>query len=548
MYFTSAPSSPGSPGRRRSAKTIGGALAAAALLLAGGAGALEVTGSFTGWWGQPDQENQGLIISVSELPNGDKTAVLYWANYDDEGNPNWFFAQGDINGDRIEAELYQFEGVTFMQPNDPDNNPGEKIGTINVDFGSCIAGDVDFQTTNVIVGTGGFRVARLTNQPGTLCSGGLADNTPPDALPEEFRVQLIPTGAVPGASGKADFETRPGRADFEVEIEDVPPGDYLLHIDGVERGVIEVSDSAGGPEGEIEFRSPTEPGKELLDFDPRGSLIEVFDGATVVLESVAPDQGTIPGDGQGNPPPFGESEIEVSLVNDGVFPAGSGDAEFEQEDNRVDFDIEIEDVPAGDYTVAVAGVERGTLTVFDSVGGAEGEIEFRYPAEPGKVLLDFDPRGELVEVFDGATRIFSVSFPAIGNGDDDDDDDGDGDDGGGDDDDNGDGGGDGQEPVDLRVAMANTGVISGASGEARYERETDGEIDFDVEIEDVPDGAYRLEVDGTERGTIQVAGGEGEIEFGNPQDDDELPLDFEVRGRTIDVLDGDAVILTVDFP
>ncbi len=493
------------------------------------AGALEVTGSFTGWWGQPDQENHGVIVSVSQRLDGSKVGVLYWANYDDQGNPNWFYAEGPIDGDRITAELYRFDGVTFMQPDDPSSNPGERIGTMNVQFGSCKDGDVEFQTPSVIVGTGGFRIERLTNQPGTLCSGGVADNTPPNALPEAFEVQLVATGPVPGAGGEAEFESRPGRADFSVEIEDLPAGDYLLHVDGIERGVIEVVDTINGPEGEIEFRSPAEPGKELLDFDPRGALIEILDGSTVVLESVAPEQGQIPGGDTGNPPPFGDSEIEVSLTNDGVFPAGSGEAEFEQESNRVDFDIEIEDVPVGDYAVSVGGIARGTLSVIDTVNGPEGEIEFRYPAEPGKALLDFDPRGELVEIFDGGTRIFSVSFPSTDGG-------------------SSGGSGGGSDPVDLRVAMTNTGLIEAASGEARFERDADGEIDFDVEIEDVPDGSYSLQVDGTERGTIEVVDEEGDIEFGDPQDDDELPLDFMVRGTTIEILEGGAVILSVNFP
>ena len=530
-------------GIRRQPRSRKPALAAlttiAMLSLSVSAVALEVTGSFTGWWGQPDQENHGVIVSVSESrADGSKVGVLYWANYDDQGNPNWFYAEGPIEGDQIAAELYRFDGVTFMQPDDPANNPGEKIGTMNVQFDSCTDGNVDFQTPQVIVGTGGFRIKRLTNQPGTLCSGGVADNTPPGALPEEFEVQLIATGAAPGASGKADFESRPGRADFSVEIEDLPAGDYRLQIDGIERGVIEVRDTINGPEGEIEFRSPAEPGKQLLDFDPRAKLIEILDGTTVVLESVAPDQGDIPGGDQGNPPPFGDSEIEVSLINDGVYPAGSGEAEFEQEDNRVDFDVEIEDVPVGDYAVRVGGIERGTLSVIDTLSGPEGEIEFRYPAQPGRPVLDFDPRGERVEIFEGPTRIFSVDFPGAGS---DDGDDG-GNDGGsepsGDDD-----------PIDLRVTLTNTGVIQSAFGSATFERDDDGELDFAVEIEDVPDGGYSLRIDGVTRGSIEVEGGEGEIEFGNPvDDDDELLLDFDVRGATIEVLAGSDVILTTDFP
>ena len=45
----------------------------------------------------------------------------------------------------------------------------------------------------------------------------------------------------------------------------------------------------GSVEGELEFRNPVEPGKLLLDFDPRGQQIDVLDGNTVVLETLFPD-------------------------------------------------------------------------------------------------------------------------------------------------------------------------------------------------------------------------------------------------------------------
>lgn len=510
-------------------------------IASGQASALEVTGSFTGWWGQPDQQNHGVIVSVSDDPDGTRQGVIYWANFDNQGNPSWFIAQGPIVGDKVDATMYRVEGVTFMQPSDPSSTPLESVGTMQVQFSNCNDGDVSFQTPDVIVGTGGFRISRLTNQPGTNCSGGVSDNTPPTSLPEEFRVQLVSTGVIAGAGGKADFESRPGRTDFSVEVEDLPTGTYSLNVGGVARGNITVVDTVNGPEGEIEFRSPPEPGKELLDFDPRGQIIEVLQGATVVLESVAPDSGDIPGSDQGTPPPFGDSEIDVSLVNAGAFPAGSGDAEFEQESNRVDFDVEIEDVPAGGYILAVGGVERGTIQVVDTVNGPEGELEFRFPAEPGKLPLDFDPRGQLIEVSDASGLVFSVNFPSTDGGDDDD---GSGGDDGG--------GGDASDPGQIEVSLNNAGVFPAASGRARYSADDDGDRDFDVEIEDLPVGGYDLVVGGVQRGTIEVEadddGNEGDIEFGDPADADELPLDFDPRGQLIEIFDGGTLVFSVNFP
>jgi hypothetical protein len=533
---------------RRSAITRSVALALA--LGAGSAQSLEVTGSFTGWWGQPEQENHGVIVSVSRRFDGSLQGVLYWAVYDDLGQPSWFLAQGPINGDTIDADLFAFEGPTFMQPDDPNSSPGEQIGAMQVQFSDCANGTVSFESTRVIVGTGGFPIRRLTNQPGTNCSGGISDNTPPTSLPEEFRVFLLPTGAISGASGKADFESRPGRTEFSVEVEDVPLGTYLLRVGGLERGNIEVVATPGGNQGEIEFRSPPEPGKELLSFNPRDQLIEVVQGNTVILDSVTPASGTVPGSTTGTPPPFGNLEVEIDLTNLGQFPAGSGDAGLEQRSNRVDFDVEIEDVPVGSYGLRIDGVDRGTIQVVATASGPEGELEFRFPAEAGKLPLDFDPRGMLIEVLDGGTAVFASTFPATGSGGGDDGggDDGGGDDGGGGGDDGDDGDGDGPTgDIEIVVGLTNTGVYPAGSGDADFDQDA-SRTDFTVEIEDVPDGLYGLFVGGSQRGTISVADGEGGIEFRDPVEPGKLPLDFDPRGQTIEVREGSTVIFTAAFP
>lgn len=518
------------PNRRPRRSIITASVLAALALNSAAAQDLQVTGSFTGWWGQPEQENHGVIVSVSRRLDGSLQGVLYWAVYDDLGQPSWFLAQGPITGDTIDAQMFAFEGPTFMQPDDPDSNPGVPVGTMQVQFSDCANGNVSFDippaSTRVIVGTGGFPIRRLTNQPGTNCSGGISDNTPPTALPEEFRVFLMPTGAIPTASGKADFESRPGRTEFSVEVEDVPLGTYGVRIGGMDRGSIEVISTPGGNQGEIEFRSPPEPGKELLGFDPRDQLIEIVQGSTVVLDSVTPAAGTVPGSSTATPPPFGSLEVEINLTNQGVYPAGSGDAELEQRSNRVDFNVEIEDVPAGSYGLRVDGIERGTIAVVSTASGPEGELEFRFPAEAGKLLLDFDPRGTLIEVLEGGTPVFASTFPASGSG----------------------GGGNGPvADVEIVIGLTNSGVYPAGSGEADFDQDA-SRSEFKVEIEDVPDGAYGLYVGGSQRGTINVSDDEGEIEFRDPVEPGKSLLDFDPRGQTIEVREGSTVIFTAAFP
>lgn len=518
-------------------------LSALLSLAATSAGALEVTGSFTGWWGQPDQESHGVIVSVSQKPDGTRQGVIYWANYDNQGNPSWFIAQGPVVGDTVDATMYRVEGVTFMQPEDASVTPLQSVGSMQLTFSNCSNGDVTFDTPQSIVGTGGFRIARLTNQPGTSCSGGIADNTSPTAPPEAFTTFLVGTQAAPAASGKAEFESIPGRADFQVEIEDLPLGAYTLRVGGIERGQIDVVSTAGGNQGEIEFRSPVEVGKVLLDFDPRDQLIEVLDGTTVVLEGAAPTSGSIPGADQGTPPPFGNSEIEVDLTNAGAFPAASGDVELEQRATRVDFNVEIEDLPVGPYTLTVDGVARGTIQVVDTADGPEGELEFRFPVEPGKLALDFDPRGATIEVSDASGAVLAVTFPANGAG---------GDDGSGGDDSGDDGSGDdAPNDIEIEVGMTNSGRFPAGLASARFERNV-LETKFEIRAEGIPAGAYPIIVDGIERGVLQMIADddetEGEIEFRDPQDEDSQPLDFDPRGQRVEITDGTTTLFSTDFP
>jgi len=415
------------------------------LAMAGGsASAMEVTGGFTGWWDQPAQQNHGVILVVSELPDGAKQGVVYWAHYDDEGNPTWMIGQGPIVGDTVEADLFEVSGVSFMQARSTATDAVDKVGSMSITFSDCDSGEVRFETGGSIVGTGGFTISRLSRQPGTTCTGGISDDRGPNEEELELRAALISTGVIPGASGDADYEARADRVEFSVEVEDVPPGRYELRVDGIARGTIDVIDTISGPEGEIEFRSPAEPGKFLLDFDPLDKIVEVVANGQVVVEGILDSQTDDDRD-DGGPdldlrrPEGDEVEIEIDLLNSGVFAAGEGDAELELRDDRSEFDVEIEDVPVGSYSLFVGGVERGVIEVVQFADGTEGELEFRDPVEPGKVLLDFDPRDQVIEIFDAASLIFSADFPAepVADDDQDDDRDEDGSDNGGSDDDEG---------------------------------------------------------------------------------------------------------------
>ena len=55
-------------------------------------------------------------------------------------------------------------------------------------------------------------------------------------------------------------------------------------------------------------------------------------------------------------------------------------------------------------------MDRAAISVSETDDGTEGEIEFSDPQDDD-LLLDFDPLGATIEVFDGETLILSAEFP-----------------------------------------------------------------------------------------------------------------------------------------
>ncbi|MGB5717658.1 MAG: hypothetical protein WBN81_11255 [Gammaproteobacteria bacterium] len=219
---------------------------------------------------------------------------------------------------------------------------------------------------------------------------------------------LASTGADVDASAEVEFETEDDcEREFKVEAEDLPVGDYKLIVDGVVRGTINVADTASGTRGELEFSSDTdEAGKLLLNFDPKDKVVKIKQGSTVYFRDTTNNAVPVS-------PVCVVVDNEVALINSGVNASAKGKVRFRSDnDCDQDFRVEIEDLPLGNYQLYVGGIEQGDITVSLVDSEPEGEIEFDTdPDEPGEVLLDFDPRGQLIEVRQGGTTYLSRTFP-----------------------------------------------------------------------------------------------------------------------------------------
>jgi len=394
-----------------------------------------VTRHFTGIWNQVDQEAQGLAIQVIEQNDDSRKSVAYWYTYGADRKPAWFMAIGNLTDNRLDLNLYESTDVGFMQDALPGNDSVHSIGTMIIVFDSCDSGTVTYETDHDEVGNGTFNIERLLEVMNTHCTGGISDDMHADGMFGEQRVELTPA--------------REGHMEFEVEVEGLPDGGYRLFVGMQDRGGFEVSEG----HGEMKFSSPAEDGHMLLNFDPRGNQIEVHDGQGAALSSfgnmIEEDDHNHHGDGDGDGHQ-GDSdhnydcefdsgsgdgmgggmgggmgsgmndcvddgdfiEIEVDLENTNLLPEAKGEAEWEMNSNRVEFSVDIEDVPVGSYTLKVGGEIVGVIEAFEMHDGdVFGHIRFRDPESYGREHLDFEPRGKMIEVLSGDDIILEVTFP-----------------------------------------------------------------------------------------------------------------------------------------
>jgi hypothetical protein len=331
------------------------------------------------------------------------------------------------------------------------------------------------------------------------------------------RVNLLPTGIQPGASGHARLREKKGRREFNVEIEDVTDGSYDLFVDGVLRATI----TAVGGKGEMEFGD--DHGGLPLDFDPWGKLIQVSQSGSVILTGAL--LAGAPGVSVCAP-----AESRTELASTGLDPDASGHADFRIEDDcERKFSVEVEDLPVGPYELFVAGLLRGTINVaVQPDSRVEGEIEFSSdPDDPDELPLDFDPAGATIEIRQANNVFFSGTVGTANTG--------------------------VCTVVDTELDMTNTGADPDAKGKSRVRQDAGCDRNFRVEVEKLPLGDYQLVVGGIVRGTIPVTlvGGEpvGHIEFDTePDQPGEILLTFDPRGQLIEVRQNGTVFLNVTMP
>jgi hypothetical protein len=365
------------------------------------------------------------------------------------------------------------------------------------------------------------RLLTINQDTNVLLFIAIASTNEPSGIRVSETVVLDPTTLAGKGRAVARFRIQKDQSKFSVEVEKLAAGAYRVAVGGIERGDINV-----GPRhrGKIEFDSNPEPPELLLDFDPRGEIIDITQETNLFFSSqfLASGQGVSE---------CSESAIEWPLVTTSLDADAHAEARFRVRENcRRDFQVEAEDLDPGDYDLLVDGVVRGVLQVVAVTGGTQGELEFSTELdEENELPLSFDPLTELIEIRQGTNVFFSGSgSPTTPDG-------------------------TNCSPVSTELPLLNSGSIVSAKGKARYRLDDDCSANFRVEIEDLPIDAYALQVGGTNVGTINVVDvsgdNRGEIEFdSHPDQAGELPLTFDPRGQLLEVKQGDTVILSRSFP
>ena len=289
----------------------------------------------------------------------------------------WYVALEPVGRHTINMRLFAASGISFLEPDVEGDALVQEVGTLGLSFHNCNQGSARFETPDEVLGSGEFRSRRLTSLFHSRCSGGISDDTPSGKRPEKLSVRLHPARDDIGGVGKAMFWERPDRSDFKVEAENVPDGIKDLMVCEEDAGDFEVL--AG--EGSLEYRSPAIDSKLLLDFDPRNCRIDLADGLGLALTSgdAVLSDGNRPKDDDDLPGHDAELEIKVDLTNTGVIPGAEREAEFEMKGDKSEFSVEVENVPAGVYTLHVGGSEKADIEVFEDDGQFRGKVKFSNP-------------------------------------------------------------------------------------------------------------------------------------------------------------------------
>ena len=338
----------------------------------------------------------------------------------------------------------------------------------------------------------------------SLATGLLAYNAGADSA--FISVPLQRTGIDANASGLVTISLATNSS-MTLTASNLTPGrTFKVLVTGIERGRF-VANASG--RGQLKFARPPGNGALLFDFDPRGHKVQVVEREQPVLEA----RISAPGEPRGS---VVNEQVRVPAVPGTV--GGRADARYEVIGAGRRFTVSLTNVGDTTFTVFVNGIRRGNIV---TSGGAGSVVFDNGATTPGR-RLNFDPRGVVIDIAKGNLLRFSGKFLAKADG------------------------------ISTATPSLITRVIPtttlSPSSIALVRRWTlrDARREVDVELLNLPVGAYELYADGAFRGFVPVIGGTGgtfgQMQFStDPDDEDQQALSFDPFRAFYIVLGADGV-------
>jgi len=121
-------------------------------------------------WYDPERNGEGFML---EILSGNR-AVMYWFTYDDNGEQDWYVAEGDIRANRILfPQLLRVSGGEFGPGFEPDKVVRTAVGSARFIWSSCYSGAMEWtlDQPGTVSRQGRMNLRRLTAVMGLECGG-----------------------------------------------------------------------------------------------------------------------------------------------------------------------------------------------------------------------------------------------------------------------------------------------------------------------------------------------------------------------------------------
>jgi hypothetical protein len=180
--------------------------------------------------------------------------------------------------------------------------------------------------------------------------------------------------------------------DFRLRLKGLAPGSYDLLVNGLKVQSFE----ANSVETLLRFSSQPMLEERLLAFSPYGAELRVQRANEVQLSLLFQPELL-----QTMPKPETAMRLSEQLTSTGASSVAEAMASYTVNQQGVhEWTVKLSHAPAGIYRLRVGSVVRSVIRCDGSSAETKGQTEFCTVPESGKLLLYFDPRGQMIEILD----------------------------------------------------------------------------------------------------------------------------------------------------